>query len=204
MRIFKIKGVKNMNPIHKHILEIHGLVKVKDIDDSIILDMRYANTNNFTGKVIYPANLCVLQKKTAIKLANANSKLKSMGYKLKVWDAYRPIYVQKLFWEMIHDNRFVADPSDHPSRHNFGTAVDVTLVDFNNNELIMPSEFDDFSEKAYGTDKDMNSSVRINLALLISVMKESEFLTIDTEWWHFEDKDYKKFPLEDIDLKCFI
>jgi zinc D-Ala-D-Ala dipeptidase len=193
-----------MNSFHNPILEIQGLVNVQAIDDSIVLDMRYATTNNFTGKVIYPANLCILQRETATKLCNANSKLKSMGYKLKIWDAYRPIYVQKLFWEMIHDSRFVADPSDHPSRHNFGTAVDVTLVDFNNNELIMPSEFDDFSEKAYGTDKNMSSTAKKNLTILISIMKESGFLTIDTEWWHFEDNGFKKFQLVDIDLKCFI
>lgn len=90
-------------------MDIQKLINVHDIDDSIVLDMRYATVNNFTKKVIYPSSLCILQKQTAIKLAAANSKLKDIGYKIKVWDAYRPEYVQKIFWEMIHDSRFVAD-----------------------------------------------------------------------------------------------
>lgn len=93
-----------------YIREVNGLVNVSDMDSSFIFDLKYATKDNFTKTVIYPANVCVLQKETALKLINANKEFKKMGYRLKIWDAYRPIYVQQIFWDVVGDERFVANP----------------------------------------------------------------------------------------------
>ncbi|MDT8719612.1 M15 family metallopeptidase [Clostridium sp. 19966] len=189
-----MQGIKNIN----------GLVNVCDIDDGFIIDLRYAKENNFTRKKIYPAEVCVLQEETALKLSRANRDFKELGLKIKVWDAYRPIYVQRIFWDMVRDDRFVANPNKNASRHNRGTAVDITLVKENGEELRMPSEFDDFSEKAYRNYKFMSSEERDNLNLMTEIMLSNGFLIIDTEWWHFEDDAYKKYDIYNIDLDQFI
>lgn len=189
--------------IPKAIKEIQGLVAVKDIDDSIVLDLRYATTNNFTGKKVYPVDVCLLQKETARKLAKANEEFKKTGYRIKIWDAYRPVYVQKIFWDLVKDSRFVADPSKGGSRHNTGAAVDITLVDINGNELKMPSKFDDFSVNAYRNNSKMDAEAKKNMNLLTEVMKKNGFNTIDTEWWHYEDSNFAKYKIIDVNLDQF-
>ena len=130
------------------VLEIQGLVRVYDIDPTIVIDLRYATENNFTGKQVYPVSVCLLRKETARKLAAANAEFNKDGYRIKIWDAYRPPSVQKIFWELVPDERYVANPAQGGSRHNRGGAVDITLVDKGGREIEMPSDFDDFSEKA--------------------------------------------------------
>lgn len=189
---------------NRHIREINGLVNLEDVDDTFILDLKYASKDNFTGKAVYPVNVCVLQKETAIKLIRANEEFKNMGLKIKVWDAYRPIYVQRIFWDLVQDDRFVANPNKNASRHNRGTAVDITLVDSYGRELRMPSKFDDFSFRAYRDRENLNEEENRNLRLMTDVMTKNGFITIDTEWWHFEDNDYNKYKIYDIRLEEFI
>lgn len=189
---------------NKCVREINGLVNVSDMDESLILDLKYATENNFTGKVIYPVNVCVLCMETALKLIAANEELKKMEYRIKIWDAYRPMYVQRIFWNIIQDERFVANPDKKGSRHNRGTAVDVTIVDKFGKELKMPSEFDDFSNKAYRDFTNMGDEEKKNLNLLTEVMECHGFITIDTEWWHFEDSNFSKYSIIDEKLERFI
>jgi len=159
----------------KYIREVNGLVNVSDMDSSFIFDLKYATKDNFTKTVIYTANVCVLQKETALKLINANKEFKKLGYRVKIWDAYRPIYVQKIFWEVVGNERFVANPYKKGSRHSCGTAVDITLVDEYDRELKMPSNFDDFSEKACRNYKGMNEEERKNINFLTGVMESHGF-----------------------------
>ncbi|MBZ9685543.1 M15 family metallopeptidase [Clostridium estertheticum] len=188
----------------KHIREVRGLVNVSDMDNSFIFDLKYATKDNFTKTVIYPVNVCVLQKETAIKLINAKEEFKKLGYRIKIWDAYRPMYVQKIFWGIVGDERFVANPNKKGSRHSCGTAVDITLVDEYDRELKMPSDFDDFSEKSCRNYKGMNEEERKNINFLTDVMKRHGFITIDTEWWHFDDSNYSKYEIIDVKLEYFI
>ena len=192
-----------IKPKDVQIKEINGFVLVSSLDKNIVIDLKYATTDNFTKKIIYPNNVCVLRKNTAQKLVKANSQLKKLGYEIKVWDAYRPIYVQQIFWNIVKDSRFVANPSNGGSIHNKGCAVDVTLVDINGNELNMPSKFDDFSYKAYRTNSKQTSEAKKNVDLLTKCMVDNGFTTIDTEWWHFDDVDSKNYKIADIDLKLF-
>lgn len=193
--------MKNCNDTIK---EIDGFVLLSSLDKDIAIDLKYAVADNFTKKIIYPNNVCTLRKKTAEKLASANSQLKKLGYKIKVWDAYRPLYVQKIFWNILPDNRFVANPHTGGSIHNRGCAVDVTLETLSGQELTMPSGFDDFTTAAYRTNSSMSVEAKNNLDLLTKYMTTNGFITIDTEWWHFEDTDLKKYEVADIDLNLFL
>lgn len=192
-----------VEPKPKEIKEVDGLVAVKDIDDSIMLDLKYASTDNFTGKKVYPVDVCLLQKETANKLANANEEFIKKGYRIKIWDAYRPVYVQQIFWDLVKDSRFVANPANGGSRHNTGAAVDITLTDMDGKELKMPSKFDDFSLNAYRNNSKMDAEAKKNMDFLTTVMKENGFVTIDTEWWHFEDSDFVKYKIIDVKLDEF-
>ena len=186
------------------IQEIDGLVRVQDIDPTILADMRYATENNFTGKKVYPVSVCVLRKETAEKLAAANAEFNKDGYRIKVWDAYRPPYVQKIFWDLVPDDRYVANPQTGGSKHNRGGAVDMTLVDTQGNELEMPSAFDDFSEKAARNSPAMSEGARKNVEYFSNVMAKHGFIPYEHEWWHFDDKDYENFPLVDVQLERFL
>jgi D-alanyl-D-alanine dipeptidase len=184
--------------------EIDHLVRISDIDSAIIIDLRYATSDNFTKKEIYPAAVGVLRLETAQRLAAANAEFQKQGYRLKIWDAYRPPYVQKIFWSMVPDDRYVANPYKGGSRHNRGGAVDVTLVDRSGLEIEMPSGFDDFSSSAWPNNFSLKTQVRKNVNYLRKVMMSHGFMPIEHEWWHFDDRHWKTFPLVDVLLEKFI
>lgn len=185
-------------------IEIHGLVLVKDIIPGIEIELKYATEDNFTKTKVYPYDICVLQKSTAMKLKKANDELMEMGYRLKIWDAYRPLSVQKIFWDLVPDSRYVANPNTGGSKHNRGTAVDVTLVDMEGNELEMPTGFDDFTAKAGRSNNDMSETAKKNVELLTNVMVKNGFTTITTEWWHYNDSDSGNYSALDVDLEEFM
>lgn len=184
--------------------EIHGLVLVRDIVPDVEIELKYATEDNFTKTQVYPHDICALQKSTAIKLKKANTELMEIGYRLKIWDAYRPLSVQKIFWNLVSDSKYVANPSTGGSKHNRGTAVDVTLVDMNGNELEMPTEFDDFTGKAARSNKDISIAAKKNVELLTNVMIKNGFTTISTEWWHYNDSDSGNYNALDVDLEEFM
>jgi D-alanyl-D-alanine dipeptidase len=173
------------------------LVEVKKIAPDMVVAMQYSTADNFTGKVLYDCNRCFLTETTARKLANAQMELKKQQLGLKVWDCYRPLSVQKIFWSLVPDPRFVADPAKG-SRHNRGTAVDVTLVDSHGNELSMPTRFDDFSSRASRDNKDLPIQILKNRDTLENAMGKAGFLPLPTEWWHFDDNEWQSFELLDI------
>lgn len=182
------------------ILEVNGLVRVQDLDKSIIVDLRYATTDNFTGQKLYSYEICLLQRGTAEKLVAANKEFQEDGYRLKIWDAYRPLSVQEKLWEEKPDERYVAPPH-RGSNHNRGAAVDVTLVDEKGEELIMPSGFDEFAFEASRSYPDMTQEARENLYYLTKVMTRNGFTTIESEWWHFNDINIEDYPVLDLSLE---
>ncbi len=197
-------------PSEKKVREIDGLVVLTDLDESIVVDLRYATADNFTGQVIYPAAVAVLKRETAEKLVRANQIFQEHGYTIKVWDAYRPLSAQAILWQAFPDSRYVIKPEDPPpvsgfrARHNNGMSVDLTLVDRFGNELEMPSAFDDFSEKAWPDSPDMSAAARQNLDLLRSVMESVGFAGVTTEWWHYNDVSGTPAPYQDIPLEAFL
>ena len=124
-----------------------NMVDISDMDSTMVIDLRYATTDNFLNDTLYSANICLLRKPVAERLVQVQKYLRKKSLGLKVWDGYRPLSVQKKMWETLPDPKFVANPK-RGSNHNRGAAVDVTLVDLEGNELEMPTGFDDFSEKA--------------------------------------------------------
>jgi len=171
-------------------------VDIMKLDSSIRLDIRYATPNNFTGKVVYPCSRCLLRKDVAEKLVLVHRELKEKGLGLKIYDCYRPLSVQKRFWEILPDERYVADPAKG-SRHNRGSAVDVGLTKINGGDLLMPSEYDDFSEKAHRGNTQAPEEARQNSTLLEEAMKRVGFIPFPTEWWHFDFPGWEKYPLFD-------
>ncbi len=182
--------------------EIEGLVDVTALDDTFVIDLRYATADNFTGQAIYSKAVCLLQRATAEKLAAAQREFAEHGYRIKIWDAYRPLSAQKVLWEVVGDPAFVADPAKG-SIHNRGAAVDVTLVDEDGNELPMPTGFDDFSEKAAIDYDGCTPEEARNRDFLGEIMVKHGFVRYRAEWWHFVDEDGAQYPLLDVQFEEF-
>ena len=174
------------------------LVDVHAINPRIRIELRYASDQNFLHRVLYATNKAYLRRPAAEKLSNAQHRLEKLGLGLKVWDAYRPLRVQKQLWAILPDARYVARP-ENGSRHNRGAAVDVTLVDRNGKELEMPTGFDDFSEKAAAFARGHSEMAMANRKTLQDAMIASGFTILDSEWWHFDDAGWKRFGLLDLE-----
>ncbi len=186
-----------LNSCSNSIKNYNGMVNIKEIDPSIQIDLRYKTTNNITKKPLYPYNMpALLRPATAKRLANASKLVKKSGYRLKIWDAYRPQSAQIALWNASGKNpNFVADPYNNPSLHTSGVAVDLTLAFPDGTPALMQTDFDEFSKKASPHYKHPNPLVRRNLRILKDAMDQSGFLYINSEWWHFLDKDYKQYSI---------
>lgn len=168
--------------------------KICETIPDIIIDLKYMKADNFIGEPIYDKAYDFLRHATIKKLAEAADILREQDYRLIVWDAYRPLEVQRVFWDKVKDERFVAHP-DKGSKHNRGCAVDLTLADLNGMELEMPSKFDDFSNAARADRDDLSSEVEKRLKSLQSAMVKAGFLIENDEWWHFNDTDWEQYDI---------
>ena len=180
-----------------------ALVELVKLDPTIKLDIRYATDNNFTGKAVYPEARAFLQRPAAEALMAVHRWLKERGYGLLVYDAYRPWSVTKLFWDITPPEKraFVADPAVG-SVHNRGCAVDVGLYDLaTGREVQMPSAYDDFTERSYVTYSGGTPEQRARRDLLRKAMWLQGFFVYPEEWWHYDFKDYREYPILDIPLE---
>ena len=179
------------------------LVDLKDFIPGIILDIRYATPNNFTGEKVYESSKAFLRIEAAKALRNAEKELNELGYGLKIFDAYRPYSATLKFYKIVEDKSFVATPW-HGSRHNRACAVDVTLININTGEeLKMPTAFDDFTEKAAADYPYLSDEALKNRKLLIDVMRKHGFRVFASEWWHYDFIGWKKYELLNIDHEDF-
>lgn len=185
------------------IFSINNLIRLTDLDKTFAIDIKYGTTDNFTKRILYKTPISVININTAKKLIKANNTFKKYGYHIKIFDTYRPFSVQKLMWDLCTNKKYLADPKKG-SNHNRGAAVDITLVDKNGVELLMPSSYDEFSNRAHINYKSPNKKAMANRELLSKIMLQNGFKRISTEWWHFDDVNYKKYPLQDIQLEAFI
>jgi D-alanyl-D-alanine dipeptidase len=176
------------------------LVNVWKLDTTITLDIRYATTNNFTGKQVYDEAKFFLRNEPAMKILEVQKELKALGLGLKIFDGYRPLSVQKKFWQIMPDERYVADPKKG-SRHNRGAAVDLTLVDKNGNEIPMPTPYDDFTEKASRDYMDLSPQIIINRKFLEDLLAKYGFIGLPTGWWHFDYNGWEKYDVLDVEFK---
>jgi CubicO group peptidase (beta-lactamase class C family)/D-alanyl-D-alanine dipeptidase len=173
------------------------LVDLTALDGTIKLDIRYAGTNNFLGTPFYTSAKAFMQRPAAEALVRVHKRLASDGYGLLIFDAYRPWHVTKMFWEATpeKDRVFVADPSQG-SRHNRGCAVDLTLYDRKTGKAVeMVSGFDEFSDRAYPDYPGGTSSQRWQRDLLRRAMAEEGFTVYEAEWWHYDFRDWRHYPI---------
>lgn len=173
------------------------LIDIRTVNPKIAIDIRYATTNNFLKKQLYPVARCVLRGAAAKRLSQVQDDLAKKGLGLKVYDCYRPLSVQKQMWQIMPDSRYVANPAKG-SRHNRGAAVDITLVDSKGKELEMPTGFDDFTERASRSYSGASTQAKKNRQLLEDAMKKYGFIPLATEWWHFDAPGWDKFAVLDV------
>jgi D-alanyl-D-alanine dipeptidase len=173
------------------------LVNVRQYAPDAIFDIRYATSNNFTHEPVYDTASCYLREETARKLGAVERALLARGLTLRIFDCYRPLSVQRQFWALVPDDRYVADPAKG-SRHNRGAAIDLTIADYKTGkDLDMGTGFDDFSPRASRDYSNLPATVLANRRLLEQYMEPQGFIGLGTEWWHFDDNDWRKYPISD-------
>jgi len=183
--------------------EYSNLVNIEEAIPDILLDIRYATSDNFMGFPVYTKPHCYLHNTAAKALLSVQAELAAKGLRLKVFDGYRPLSVQQAMWDAIQDERYVANPAVNKGMHTRGISVDLTLVDQEGSELVMPTPFDDFSERAHSGYADLPEEALRNRATLTEVMQKYGFEQAPTEWWHFNLKGWQddaQFPPLDIPL----
>ena len=179
------------------------LIELITLDPTIKLDIRYATDNNFVGKKVYSEARAFLQKPAAKRVVEVHKKLRKQGLGLVIFDGYRPWSITKLFWEVTPEDKrmFVANPATG-SKHNRGCAVDLSIYDLKTGKLIeMPSDFDEFSEKASPNYTGGTAEQRANRDLLRKLMEAEGFIVNANEWWHFDYKDWEKYAIYDISFE---
>lgn len=207
--MFKIESLYPVEELEKKALECktkfdsnkdHDLVELKKIDDKLILDIKYATNDNFMGIPLYPTNKAFLQREAAYALKKANDSLRKKNLGLVIFDAYRPWYVTKMFWDATPDEmkHFVANPQNGSS-HNRGCAVDVSLYDITKSEIVfMGGGFDEFTERSYPDYTGGTAQERYYRKLLKNEMEKQGFIQFEYEWWHFDFHGWEKHPVLNI------
>ena len=178
------------------------LVEIVEFDPTIRLEIRYATKNNFLGRSVYKEARAFLQRPAAEALVRANQALRAKGFGLMVFDGYRPWHVTRVFWRNTPKDKkmFVADPAKG-SRHNRGCAVDLTLFDLKTGQAVtMPSEFDEMTERSYAYYAGSTPEATRMRDLLAVSMTAEGFRVFDTEWWHFDYKDWKEYAILDLEF----
>lgn len=184
-------------PVQEGDFRAPDLVDITTVLDNVKLDVRYATTNNFLNVPTYSQAKSFLQRPAALAVAQANKKLNEMGFGLLVHDAYRPWYVTKIFWDATEgqERDFVANP-ERGSKHNMGSAIDLTLYDLSTGEPIkMVGTYDEMSDRSYPHYMGGTALERWHRDLLRIAMEEVGFTVVYNEWWHFDYKDWEKYPI---------
>ena len=206
--VFHVQPLKPVDELRRDALAAHppaeegdfvepDLVELVKLDPTIKLDIRYATTRNFLSSPMYQQARAFMQRPAAEAVVRANRKLHALGFGLMIYDAYRPWYVTKMFWDAVPDpdHIFVADPSQG-SRHNRGCAVDLTMYDLRTGSAVpMVSGYDEMTERAYPFFPGGTSLERWDRALLRHAMEDEGFTVYEDEWWHFDYKDWRKYPI---------
>jgi D-alanyl-D-alanine dipeptidase len=179
------------------------LIEIIRLDRTIRLDIRYATRNNFLGRAVYKQLRAFLQRPAAEALARVNAALRKQGYGLVVFDGYRPWAVTKVFWDStpVDKREFVADPGKG-SRHNRGCAVDLTMFDLKSGQQVrMPSEYDEMTERSHINYQCATPEARRLRETLRTAMEAEGFVVYEAEWWHYDYKDWREYPILNLSFK---
>lgn len=178
-----------------------SFVRLRDWSEDFVFDMKYATTDNFLKADVYDCPECYLRLGTVKALVAANKSFLKKGFRIKLYDCYRPLTIQKRMWAIVSNPKYVADPAKG-SIHNRGGAVDLTLVDANGNELDMGTNFDHFGAEAAHGYKGISRKVKKNRAMLRKIMEQNGFHAFESEWWHYNLDGAAKFPLANFVWAC--
>jgi len=195
--VFLFAGFAQGPPVETGTFRTPALVELIKLDPTIKLDIRYATKNNFFGKSVYKQARAFLQRPAAEALVRVNQSLRKQGYGLVIFDGYRPWAVTKAFWDATPaDSKiFVADPAKG-SRHNRGSAVDLSLFDLSTGALVkMPGEYDEMTERSHiNYECAPPEAIRFR-ELLRRAMEAEGFAVYEPEWWHYDYQDWKEYPI---------
>ena len=176
-------------------------VRLKDLSPDFVYELKYATPDNFLKQAVYDCGECYLRKSTAEALVKANEAFKPLGYRIKLFDCYRPLSVQKKMWKILPGTHYVANPAKG-SKHNRGAAVDLTLVDAQGKELNMGTPFDFFGKEAHHTYTQHSKEVLENRKLLKETLDKYNFKSIYSEWWHYEYRPEMQSKVENFEWQC--
>jgi zinc D-Ala-D-Ala dipeptidase len=201
-----LHGCQHGPPKESEQFRATDLVEIISLDPTIRLDICYATTNNFLGRPVYRQPRAFLQRPAAEGLVRAHQKLKAKGYGIVVFDGYRPWSVTKLFWDSATDEQrrieFVANPKNG-SRHNRGCAADISLFELaTGKEVVMPSAYDEFTERAFPDYAGGTAESRNARDLLRATMEAEGFTVYRAEWWHFDFNDWKQYRIQNIPFEA--
>ncbi|TDO95705.1 M15 family metallopeptidase [Flavobacterium sp. 245] len=178
-----------------------SFVNLKDFSKDFVYDMKYATEDNFLKAKVYDCAECFLRMKTVKALIEANNDFKKKGFRIKLYDCYRPLSIQKRMWEIVSNPNYVADPKKG-SIHNRGGAVDISIVDSNGKEVDMGTPFDFFGIEASHDYAKLSKKVKSNRKFLKKIMIKNGFNSFDSEWWHYNLKTGLKDKVSNQNWKC--
>ncbi len=170
------------------------LVPISPPDYDVLIDIRYATADNFTGEPVYAAPQCLLHPEAADKLKTAIRLAEAIGYKLKIFDAYRPTEAQWKLWNHTPDPDFLADPN-RGSPHSRGVAVDLTLCTMDGAELDMGTAFDAFTPLSHHGNMEVSHEAQKNRHLLMGIMTTAGWDFYRNEWWHYQLFNSRNYDL---------
>ena len=171
-----------------------SLVKITPESHGVHIEIAYATVNNFTGRPVYTRPACYLHTTAEKKLRNALAYAEKLGYRVKIFDAFRPSEAQWKLWNHTPDPDFLADPR-RGSPHSRGVAVDLTLTDANGTELEMGTRFDEFTPLSHHGNIEISTEAQRNRHLLLGIMTTAGWDFYRNEWWHYQLFNARIYPL---------
>ncbi|WP_374631613.1 D-alanyl-D-alanine dipeptidase [Ferrovibrio sp.] len=170
------------------------LIKIAPPDFDVEIDLRYATNDNITGQPVYRRAAAFLNEEAAEKLAVAIRLAAALGYRFRIFDAFRPTEAQWTLWNHTPDPNFLADPR-RGSPHSRGAAVDLNLIDPQGHDLDMGTAFDAFTPLSHHGRTDITVAAQRNRAVLLGLMTAAGWDFYRNEWWHYQLFDAKRHPL---------
>ena len=183
-------------------LRAQELVDISSLSSEFEYEIRYATPNNFIGETVYDCAKCLLRPEVAKALNEANQYFCELGYRIKLYDCYRPLDVQKTMWAKVPNATYVANPYGKGSIHNKGAAVDITLVTLEGCYVEMGTDYDYFGKEAHIDNMNLPEAVLANRKLLMDGMIKHGFNTIRSEWWHFSFRKNLSYTTLNEPLPC--
>lgn len=195
---------KNIDTLKKDLIDedfSSEFVNLKTLSNDFVYDIKYATADNFLKQAVYDCPECFLRKETALALIKANESFIEKGYKILIYDCYRPLDVQKKMWAILPGTNYVANPKKG-SKHNRGAAVDLTLIDKTGKIVDMGTPFDFFGKEAHHTFTKLPKEVLDNRKLLKETLNQFNFRHISSEWWHYEYRPEMFKPVSNFKWAC--